>query len=152
MPLTAIALRFFDPITAPGPVRAACRPPSFVMLAKRTRFSPAGPMQATRVRCPSCCLIARSVSSVVIPMKLRASRNFTSPSSMDSKHGDSLLPLTISASQPVFFNSVAMKLDDNESPMKPVSGDLVSTANLLDVVSLLPTRGLVTKISGFAGS
>jgi hypothetical protein len=45
-----------------------------------------------------------------------------------------------------------MKLDDNESPMKPVSGDLVRTANLLDVVSLLPTRGLVTKISGFAGS
>ena len=34
----------------------------------------------------------------------------------------------------------------------PVSGDLVSTANLLDVVRRLPTSGLVTKMRGLAGS
>ena len=55
------------------------------------------------------------------------------------------------ASDPVFFNSVAMKLDDSESPIIPVNGDFATTANLLDVVSLLPTSGLVAKIRGFSG-
>ena len=151
MPLTAIAFRFFDPITAPGPVRAACRPPSFVMLAYRTRFSPARPMHATRLRCPSRPLTARSVSEVLRPINSLPSRKSTAPSSMDSRHGNSLLPVMMSASHPAFFSSVAMKLDDSESPMKPVSGDFVSTANLLEVVSLLPTSGLVTNMSGFPG-
>ena len=35
--------------------------------------------------------------------------------------------------------------------MNPVSGDLVTTANLLEVVSRVPTSGLVTNISGLAG-
>ena len=55
------------------------------------------------------------------------------------------------ASDPVFLSSVAMKLDDSESPIIPVNGDFATTANLLDVVSLLPTSGLVTKIKGFSG-
>ena len=45
-PRNEIAFNFLDPITAPVPVRPACRPPSLLMVAKRTRFSPAGPMQA----------------------------------------------------------------------------------------------------------
>ena len=84
-----------------------------------------------------------------MPMRSLASRKSTAPSSIESRQGEALLPLMISASAPVFFSSVAMKLDDRESPMNPVSGDLVSTANLLDVVSLLPTSGLVTNMSGF---
>ena len=35
--------------------------------------------------------------------------------------------------------------------MKPVSGDLVSIAYLAEVVMLVPTKGLVTKISGLSG-
>ena len=44
-----------------------------------------------------------------------------------------------------------MKLEDRESPINPVRGDLVTTANLLLVVSRLPTSGLVAKISGLSG-
>ena len=151
VPRTAMALRFFEPMTAPGPVRPACLPPSLLMLAKRTRFSPAGPMHATLRLYPRRCFTACSVCDVVRPARSDASRKSTSPSSMDSSVGESHRPVMTSASQPVFFSSVARKLDDSESPMNPVRGDLASTANLLDVVSLLPTRGLVTNISGFSG-
>jgi hypothetical protein len=48
VPRTAMALRFFEPITAPTPLRPAARCLSFMMQAKRTSFSPPGPMQATR--------------------------------------------------------------------------------------------------------
>jgi hypothetical protein len=57
----------------------------------------------------------------------------------------------IRASPQVFFSSVARKLEDRESPMKPVRGDLVSTANLLEVVKQVPTRGLPTKMRGLSG-
>ena len=147
-----MALRFFDPITAPGPVRPAWRPPSLLMLANLTSFSPAGPMQATRVRLPKRALTAASVSDVDRPIRSEASRKSTRPSWTESRVGCSLLPVTIKASQPVPFSSVARKLDERESPMNPVSGDFVTTANLLEVVSLLPTSGLVTKIRGLAGS
>src|SRR5260370_628917 len=49
VPRTATAFRFFEPITAPTPDRPAARCLSLMMQAKRTRFSPAGPMQAMRV-------------------------------------------------------------------------------------------------------
>ena len=68
-PRTAMALRFFDPITAPGPVRPACLPPSLAMPAYRTRFSPAGPILATLYIPPSCALTARSVADVPIPTR-----------------------------------------------------------------------------------
>ena len=80
-----------------------------------------------------------------------ASRNSASSSVIDSSVGDDDLPITTTASDPVFFSSVAMKLDESESPIIPVNGDLAATANLLDVVSLLPTSGLVAKIRGFSG-
>jgi hypothetical protein len=35
--------------------------------------------------------------------------------------------------------------------MKPVSGDLVTTANLAVVVRPVPTNGALVKISGLAG-
>ena len=108
-------------------------------------------MQATLRLCPSRFLTASSVCDVVSPRRSDASRNSTSPSSIERSVGDVLRPTMTSASQPVFLSSVARKLDDSESPMNPVRGDFVSTANLLDVVSLLPTRGLVTNISGFSG-
>ena len=60
-------------------------------------------------------------------------------------------PLTTSASQPVRLSSTARKLELSESPIIPVSGDFAAMANLLEVVSLLPTRGLHANMSGFSG-
>ena len=52
---------------------------------------------------------------------------------------------------PARLSSSARKLEDRESPMKPVRGDLAATANFAEVVTLLPTNGLVAKMSGFSG-
>ena len=46
---------------------------------------------------------------------------------------------------------MARKLEDRESPMNPVRGDLVITANLLEVVKRLPTKGLLAKMRGLSG-
>ena len=96
-------------------------------------------------------MTALSVSDVLSPDRSSASRKWTWPSSMCSRVGRELRPVTMSASQPVFFSSVATKLDERESPINPVSGDFAKTANLLEVVSLVPTSGLHTKMRGFAG-
>ena len=70
---------------------------------------------------------------------------------MYSSVGSSACPVITKASPQVFFSSVARKLEDKESPMKPVRGDLAMTANLLEVVRRLPTNGLPTKINGLPG-
>jgi hypothetical protein len=46
-PLTTTAFKFLEPITAPTPARPAARPLSFMIDENKTRFSPAGPIQAT---------------------------------------------------------------------------------------------------------
>ena len=84
-------------------------------------------------------------------MRCEASANSTSSSVITSRAGEDDFPVTTMASDPVFLSSVAMKLDESESPIIPVSGDFAATANLLEVVSLLPTSGLVAKIKGFSG-
>ncbi len=48
VPLMAIALRFFEPITAPNPLRPAALL-SLIMQAILLRFSPAGPMHIQRI-------------------------------------------------------------------------------------------------------
>ena len=150
-PLTAMAFRFFDPITAPVPVRPACLPPSLAMLANLTPFSPAGPMQATLNRRPSLSRTVCSVFDVPNPNRSDASSNLTVSSSITSSVGWALLPVITRASHPVRFNSTARKLELSESPIMPVSGDLAATANLLEVVSLLPMSGLHANMSGLSG-
>ncbi len=79
VPLTTIALRFFDPMTAPTPLRPAALWSSFIMLAKRTLFSPAGPMHAT-LASGSC--LARSapvVSGTFLPQRSDASQSSAVP-------------------------------------------------------------------------
>ena len=49
VPLTATALRFLLPITAPMPVRPMARNSSFIMAANLQSFSPASPMADTRI-------------------------------------------------------------------------------------------------------
>src|SRR4030042_1194388 len=52
LPFTAIALSFFEPITAPSPERPAALPLLFITAAIRHFFSPEGPMQATSSSLP----------------------------------------------------------------------------------------------------
>ncbi len=49
------------------------------------------------------------------------------------------------------FSSRAKWLDESESAMNPVSGDLVTTANFAVVVRPVPTRGADAKIRGLSG-
>ena len=56
-----------------------------------------------------------------------------------------------SISAPEDLISVARKLEDMESPMNPVCGDLVQTTNFEEVVICVPTRGLVQNTKGFSG-
>ena len=81
LPRTAMALSRFEPMTAPIPVRPATSFRSLTMQAKRTRFSPAGPIWATRMRgSPSSARIASSTSPVIFPQRCAASRISTAPS------------------------------------------------------------------------
>ena len=66
--------------------------------------------------------------------------------------GEEAWPVTTTASRPVRFNSRAKKLDESESAIKPVSGEVVTTANLAVVVRPVPTSGALVKISGLAGA
>ena len=81
LPRTAMALSRFDPMTAPRPVRPATSFRSLAMQAKRTRFSPPGPIWATRMRgSPSSSRMASSTSPVMRPQRWAASRISTAPS------------------------------------------------------------------------
>ena len=55
------------------------------------------------------------------------------------------------ASKPVLFNASDQKLEERESPIKPVSGDLVATACLLLVGITVPPRALLAKTRGLSG-
>ena len=84
VPRTAMALRFFEPMTAPTPDRPAARCRSLTMAAKRTRFSPAGPIQVTTVSCcPDSSRTISSVSQTVLPHRCSAEQIRTSSSQME---------------------------------------------------------------------
>ena len=79
-----MAFRFFDPITAPTPPRPAWRP-SLLMVAKRTRFSPALPMDATQAPGhPPSERMNDCVSSGVFPLSWSAARISTSSPRMNT--------------------------------------------------------------------
>ena len=116
-------------------------------------------MQATRYRrSPMRALTAASLSAAPIPTRSEASSKLTdmlsgsaaSPATCSSV-GPSARPTIIRASPQHFFSSGARWLEDRESAMKPVNGDLVRTANLLEVVKRVPTNGLPTKSNGLSG-
>jgi len=80
VPRMATALRCFDPITAPMPVRPAARLHSFITLANRTILSPAGPMQATDASSSVAAQIASVVSGTDFPQISPALRISTAAS------------------------------------------------------------------------
>jgi len=55
------------------------------------------------------------------------------------------------ASKPVRFRASDQKLEEMESPINPVSGDLVATACLLEVGMIVPARALLAKTRGLSG-
>ena len=74
-------MRRFAPITAPIPVRPLARLTMFMMAAKRTRFSPAGPIWATSaLGSPTSSLRRRSASAVTLPQRWLAGRSSAWPS------------------------------------------------------------------------
>ncbi len=66
VPRTATAFRFLDPITAPSPHLPAARCKSLITHANLTKFSPPGPIAATRMRSSRCSLRMVSWTSPVI--------------------------------------------------------------------------------------
>jgi hypothetical protein len=70
---------------------------------------------------------------------------------MKTYTSDGARPVMTSASTPSRFSSSAKWLDERESPMKPVSGDFVTTANFAVVVRPVPTSGALVKMSGLSG-
>ena len=82
-------------ITAPQPDPPAAEARSQIMQADLTRFSPAGPMEVTLIlSSPNLSLIAASVSQVVFPFRLDASRILTSLSEIKRKTGCFAFPFT----------------------------------------------------------
>ena len=81
VPRTTTALRFLEPMTAPMPVRPLARLPMLMIAARRTPFSPAGPIAATSTFGSSSSSLSRSVvSDVVLPHRWPAGRSSASPS------------------------------------------------------------------------
>ena len=72
LPLTAIAFRFLDPITAPKPQEPLASL-SAKMLANGTRCSPAGPMATTFTDLPNSALSASLVCAAPFPQREAAS-------------------------------------------------------------------------------
>jgi hypothetical protein len=81
LPRTTTALRRLLPMTAPMPVRPLARLAMFMMAAKRTRFSPAGPIWAiSTLASPSSSFRSRSTSPVTLPQRWPAGRSSARPS------------------------------------------------------------------------
>jgi hypothetical protein len=98
VPRTAMAFRFFEPITAPMPPRPAARMSSR-MMAYEVRFSPASPITATRIASsPTSWRIISCALKGFFPQRWEASRISTRSSSIQRYTGRSALPSTISPS------------------------------------------------------
>ena len=97
-PLSTIAFSFFAPITAPIPKRWAWWVRPLTMLAKRTVFSPAGPITAIWASLPNRLSRSSVALSVVSPHCAAASKNVTAPSSIRRPVGRSAAPWKMRAS------------------------------------------------------
>src|SRR5919202_1636630 len=95
--LTATALSSLAPSTAPSPPRPAWRP-SWETVAYLTRFSPAGPIDATRQALPSRSRSFVSASSAGRPHRSPAGPSRGPSPSISSTEGSAQAPLTTIAS------------------------------------------------------
>ena len=156
VPRTTMALRFFDPITAPTPDRPAARSISFTTAAYRTPFSPARPIEATRTSLsPRRSRKVVSVSHTDLPHRSDASLSSASSLVMSRYTGVSDLPSKIIISHPAFFNSPPKNPPELEQAMAPVSGLLQTTDQRPDVGAMVPVSGpvaIIILLSGENGS
>ena len=96
---------------------------------------------------------AESLAQPILRLAIRQAPQFagrfqrTSSSSITRIDGCGALPASTIASCPVFFPASANPLLASESLIRSVSGLLLTTANLAEVVSGLPTSGLKTNAS-----
>src|SRR6056297_1057740 len=151
VPLTVIALRFLEPITAPTPDLPAALSSSFIIAAILLRFSPPGPIVRTLVPLVASLVGSFVVSDTYLPHTLEASFNSTLSSSIERYTGFSDFPSNITASNPADFNSAPQKPPEFEDAMVPESGDLVTTIYLPPVNAGLPVKGPVITISLLSG-
>ena len=124
VPRTTTALSRLDPITAPSPPRPLARFAMFMMAAKRTSLSPAGPTCATWIRLsPNSSCSIRSTAVVGFPHRCEASRSSKAPSFTHRYTGRGDTPRTTMASNPANFSSAGKKPPASEEPTASVSGD-----------------------------
>src|SRR3990170_2998584 len=124
LPRTTTALSRFDPITAPRPVRPLARLTMFMIAAKRTRFSPAGPICAiSTFSSPISFLRRLSTSAVTLPQRCLAGRSSALPSLSQRYTGSLAWPVKTMASAPAARISAGKKPPHWLSPMAPVSGE-----------------------------
>ena len=124
--VTEIALRFFEPITAPTPPRPAALSLSFIIAAISDCLSPAGPILSTE---HFGCLSFRrsSTSSEVFPHMSSAGRISTFSSTILRYTGFSDFPSTIIASQPAYLRCAPHCPPEFELAIMLFRGDLVTT-------------------------
>ena len=128
-PLAPTAFRFFDPMTAPIPVRPAAWCRSCMTQALTTKRSPARPIAAQRaLSSPTSALRASSICTTSLPHTFFASRISTSSSVIQMYTGFCDFPSTTRASYPVRTSSTAKKPPTSPSPKPPVRGLLAPMA------------------------
>ncbi len=151
----AMAFSFLSPMTQPGPLLAAMCPLSLRMPANRTRFSPAGPTQATllaRPGRPSSSLRASSVSQQSLPSRCSAGRSSTALSPMKRYCQRWAFPWMMRISYP------ARRRQDPQWPnvwaeQRPlVSGPMVLTQQRPEPQVVVPVSAPREKISSFSGA
>ena len=144
-----MALRFLVPITAPTPLRPAARPHSFMILAKSTCLSPAGPMQATLASSSVVDRMASVVSGTVFPHRSAASRISTTSSQIHRYTGFADLPSRMIMSYPAYFSMGPKMPPELEAAMVPLSGPLLTTSKWLADGAFVPESGPAAKMSLF---
>ena len=156
-PLTANALRFLDPMTAPIPAPPTDKKRSLTILARGRRRSPAGPMAAIKVSrlthwSSRFFLNNCSVSTVERPQYSKAGTSLTLSSIIERITGLSALPSMITISNPANLSSAPKCPRILAQARVPVREDLVMTLQEAPVIAPVPTRGPEIKISLFSGA
>ena len=150
-PLTTMALRFLLPMTAPSPHLAAAPPCSLMMDAIRTRFSPAGPIQATETSRPWSAIRDRIDLEVPNPHRSFAFLRSTESSSTEMYTGFSDLPFITIPSYPANFRSAPHHAPELASPQIPVRGEIAETAHFPDIGRSVPVKGPLAKTRRLLG-
>ena len=140
------AFRFLLPMTAPAPQRPATRSP-LAAQAKRTPFSPAGPMTSLPYRSGS----SSWVRSVSRPWSWGQASMRILPSSTTTMLSSGAFPHRMSPSKPAFFSSIPKGPPQLEEAIPPVRTFLKVMLNRLELGAPVSFMGPVLTISTASG-